>query len=253
MQPQHDESAFDWIRRDRDEMASSKDDGWDRNFVSNIVPAVFETYAKVLHRIEARYENIDSPLAPPEISILKIPPCEELRSFVESRRTEAQGSRIRWREVAEVLNVPFAPQICHEWYRKKLDEGCWPRFLCGPDDGLLSPEECMALVSVLTPFSDGGDCFFRFAEMPFIGTDKTLLFHGILDELESFLDSGDYQFSPEYWWPPNRTWCVCSDYDLMFTVVGGSRKLISALLTSDTLECLEVTPHTRIDSFAPMS
>ena len=66
------------------------------------------------------------------------------------------------------------------------------------------------------------------------------------------MKSGDYQFSPEYWWPPNRAWCVCSDYDLMFTVVGGSRHLISALLKSDVLECLEVTPQTRIDSLAPM-
>ena len=254
MQAQHDESAFEWIRRGRNELASSKNDGWAGNFVSHLMPPVFEAYAKVLHGIEACYENINNPLTLSEISILKMPPCEELRSLVESRRSKAPGSsiRIRWREVAEVLNVPFAPQICHEWYRKKLDDGCWPRFFYGPADGLLSPEECRGLVSVLQLFSDDADCFFRFAEMPFIGTDKTLLFRGALDELERFLKSGAYQFSPEYWWQPDGTWCVCSDYDLMFTVVGGSRKLISALLTSDVLECLEVTPQTRIDSFAPM-
>jgi hypothetical protein len=90
--------------------------------------------------------------------------------------------------------------------------------------------------------------------MPFIDTGKPLLFHGALGELGEFMKSGAYQFSPEYWWPPDRTWCVCSDYDLhlTFTVVGGSNKLISALLMSDVLECLEVKPQTRVDSFAPI-
>jgi hypothetical protein len=252
MQPQYDESAFDWIRRGRKKLENSENDGWAGNFVSHLMPPVFEAYAKVLHGIEASYENIDNPLTPSEISVLNIPVCEELRSLVENRRAKAQGSRIRWRELAEILNVPFAPQICHDWYRKKLDEGCWPRFLYGPADGLLSSEECRELISVLQPFSDDGECFFRFAEMPFIGTDKTLLFRGALGEIESFLKSGAYQFTPEYWWPPDRTWCVCSDYDLMFTVVGGPRTLISHLLTNDILECLQVAPHTRIDSLAPM-
>jgi hypothetical protein len=252
MQPQYDESDFDWIRRGRNEQVDSWDAGWAGNFVSHLMPPVFEAYAKVFHRIEACYENLDKPLSATEISILQIPPCEELKSLVEGRRAEAQGSRIKWREVADALNVPFAAQINHEWYRKKLAEGCWPQFLCGPDEGLLGPEECRELVSVLQLFTDSSGCFFRFAEMPFIGTDKQLLFRGALEELEEFIKSGAYQFSPEYWWPPNRNWCVCSDYDLMFTVVGGSRKLISALLTSEVLECLEVTQQTRIDSFAPM-
>lgn len=252
MQPQSDESAFDWIRRGRDELVDSRTAGWTGNFVSHLMPPVFESYAKIFHRIEACYENIDKPLTPSEISVLKIPQCEELKSLVENRRNKAQGSRIRWRELAGVLNVPFAPQISHEWYRKKLAEGCWPRFLCGPDEGRLGREEYSELVSVLQLFTGIGGCLFRFAEVPFLGTDKPLLFRGVLDELAAFTKSGAYQFTPEYWWPADRNWCVCSDYDLKFTVVGGPKKLISALLTSDVLECLEVTPQTRIDSFAPM-
>lgn len=249
MQVQNDESAFDWIRLGRDETLS-RDPGWAGNFVSHLIPPVFEAYAKVFHRIDAYYENVDNPLTASEIAILKIPPCEELKSLVEGRRAKAQGSRIRWKEVAELLGVPFAPEINHEWYRKRLAEGCWPRFLRGPDDGLLEPEECTELVSVQRPFTGSGECFFRFAEMPFIGTDKPLLFYGALDQLGEFIKSGAYQFSPEYWWPRSRNWCVCSDYDLTFTVVGGSRKLISALLTNDVLECLEAMPQTRVDSLA---
>ena len=94
--------------------------------------------------------------------------------------------------------------------------------------------------------------FFRFAEMPFVGTDKPLMFHGSLQEVIAFLSDGAYQFTPEYWWPADRSWCVCSDYDLMFTVVGGSRDLISRLSEDDVLECIAVMPSTRIDSYAIM-
>jgi hypothetical protein len=252
MHPEYDESAFDWIRCGRNERINSNHPGWVGNFVSHLMPPVFDAYAKVLHCIEASYENIDRPLTENEISILKLPPCEELKSLVQARRTEAQDLRIRWRELADLLHVPFAPEISQEWYRKRVAEGCWPRFLCGPDEGLLGPEECRELVSVLQPFTAPSGCFFRFAEMPLIETNKPRLFQGALNEAADFIESGGYQFSPEYWWPANRSWCVCSDYDLMFTVVGGSRNLISALLMSDALECVEATTQTRIDSFAPM-
>ena len=42
--------------------------------------------------------------------------------------------------------------------------------------------------------------------------------------------------------------CVCSNYDLGFTIVGGDADLIDRLLRSDVLECIEVTPETRADS-----
>jgi hypothetical protein len=88
--------------------------------------------------------------------------------------------------------------------------------------------------------------------MPFIATDKPILFRGVLDELPNFIARGEYQFTPEYLWPADHSWCVCSDYDLTFTIVAGSTELVSNLLNNATLEALEVTPQTRVDSFAPI-
>jgi hypothetical protein len=96
------------------------------------------------------------------------------------------------------------------------------------------------------------DSFFRFSEIAFIATDKPIQFCGTLDELSTFLANGKYQFTPEYWWPADHSCCVCSDYDLTFTIVAGSKELVSGVLNDATLEAMQVTPETRIDSYAPM-
>jgi hypothetical protein len=108
------------------------------------------------------------------------------------------------------------------------------------------------VLSILRQFTGKQECFLRFAAIPFLGTDKPILFAGALGEVMEFLKGNDYQFSPEYLWPDDRNWCLCSDYDLMFSIVGGPRELVSSILGSATLEALQVTQQTRIDSFAPM-
>ncbi len=253
MKPEHDEIAFDWIRSGRNELAKSRTPEWAGNFVSHLMPPVFEAYAKALHRIDAQYSFLDNPLTAPEKAILGIPSCEPLKSFVERRRSESRGDRVRWKELAELLNVPFTPAINHEWYRKKLhDPWCWPRLLKGPDDGWLSQEECQTLISMLKS-AGSEDCFFRFSDIPFyapINSGKPQLFRGTLDAVCGFQKERGNCF--EYLWPSDRSWCVCSDHDMTFTVIGGCRNLVSAFLSDGVLECIEVTPQTRIDIFAPM-
>lgn len=247
------DTDFEWIQTGLSEPVSSEAPDWTGNFVSHLLPQNFEAYAKVLHSITANYENIDHPLSDREIALLGIPPCTKLRSFVETIRRNGEGPRIRWKMLAELLGVPFESEICHEWFRSSLrDPTCWPRFLYGPDEGNLDYEELSALLSLFRPFTGEQECFLRFAAIPFVGTDKPILFTGALDEVISFLKENEYQFSPEYLWPSDRKWCLCSDYDLMFTVVGGPQKLISSVLGSNVLEALQVNPQTRIDSRVPI-
>lgn len=251
MRPEINETAFDWIRNGRVDKRSG-DTACKPVYVSNLVPPVFETYVKVLHRIDASYDDIDNPLSPSENAILKITSCEPLRSFVQRRRAESLGDRIRWKELADLLSVPFAPEICDEWFRKKLaDPWCWSRFLSGSADG--RKEECAALVSTLLRASSDSECFFRFSDIPFyakVYENQPRFFIGHLNEVCAFLQDRNLDF--EYWWPSNRRWCVCSDYDLSVTIVAGDERLALDLLASGVLECIQATSHTRVDPFVPM-
>lgn len=254
MHPYSDDAAFQWIRNGREKGLPRKDPNWKGNFVSHLIPQRFDAYAKILHRIEANYKNIDNPLSERENAILKIPSCKKLRSFVESLRKERQGPRIRWGTLAQLMGVPFASEICHEWFGTSMEPGCWPRFLLGPADGNLCDEELSEVLSLLAPLTGKQDCYFRFFEYShsFLVKGKPILFCGLLDELGTFLTEEKYQCTAEYWWPADHSWCLCSEYDLMFTLVGGSKDLISAVLKNTTLETLEMTPQTRVDNCAPM-
>ena len=172
--------------------------------------------------------------------------CRE--SEARTTRSEdkmANADQTVWRSVRTRDMHTMVP-VCYG------DSGCWPRFLIGPNEGNLDSRELSDLLSVLRHFTGTQDCFFRFSEIPFLTTNKPILFRGVLDELPAFLTKGDYQFTPEYWWPVDRSWCVCSDYDLTFTVVAGSKELVSRLLKHDSLEVLAVSSQTRIDSYAPI-
>ena len=253
MQPCPDETLFRWIHDGRIPYTNRMDLSWRGNFVSNLLPQSFEAYVKVLHRIDANYRGVDNPLSPSEVAILRIPPCKKLKSFVVGLRERSLGTRVRWKALAEFLDVPFAPEINVGWYRAKLEDGwCWPHLLSGPGDATLGDDCLSELISLLARATADEASFFRFSRWQLPHEDKPRLFQGKLPELSAFLQSGRYQFAPEYWWPASRAWCVCSDYDLQFTVIGGSRDLISILLTNSVLECIEVAPQTRIDNSAPL-
>lgn len=261
MQPEQDKTAFNWIRDGRDVLTAPQNQNrrspdWPGVRVAHLIPPIFEAYAKILHRVDAHYEFIDNSLSPSEIAILKIPTCEPLKSLVEQRRSDSRGTRIKWYELAGLLGVPFAPEICHDWYLKNLEDGwCWPRLLHGPSDGTLSQEELTELISTLESTTEIEDCFCRFSDIPFYPSGNEgmpQLFKGTLNRVAGLPKSGPYRCGPEYWWPKDTNWCACSEYDLKYTFIGGSRKLIAALLTSGVLECIEVKEQTRVDPFAPM-
>lgn len=259
MQPLLDETAFGWIsdaRNARNAPESSNRQSADRRgvIVSDLIPPTFDAYARILHRMDAQHQHVDFPLSVHEIAILKIPSCEPLKSFVEQRRVEGKGTRVRWRELAELLHVPFQPEISHLWYREKLDGWCLSHLL-GPPDPVAREQERSELISHLSQRTSSELCLFRFSDIPFYPTpheSSPRLFSGTLDEVKDLPKSGPYSCGPEYWWPNTREWCVCSDYDLQATIVGGSGDLIASVLKSNVLESLEVTTCTRVDPLAPM-
>jgi hypothetical protein len=251
MLPCGDESAFKWIEQNRSTPLGKYDDpDWKGVPVSAVLPSTFDRYVKILHRLDARYDNIDHPLSPDEIAIVGIPECSRLRNLVESHRG-SESTRIRWKSVADALGLAFESGITDDWFRAVIEAGCWPRLIYGPDDGWLNGEEASALLQVLGRATVAEAIYLRMAEIPLIVTEIPLLYEGCFEDVVTLLRSEQTSMQPEYWWPPDRAWCVCSDYDLTFTMVGASDEVCQELLEDKALECIEVKPETRVDFRSP--
>jgi hypothetical protein len=240
-------SSFEWIRTGRQPFPPvySPNSGVP---LACVIPLQFERYAKILHRLDAVEDRVDHSLSKKERAILHIPDCVSIKNLVASRPI---GSRIFWKEAAQALGVPYSQEITHAWFSRALELNplCWPRFIAGPADGALDFDECRELASILVKSTSEHTCSFRLPEIPYLGTDQRLLFEGPLEDVPEFF--ANYQFGPEYWWPQDHQWCVCSDYDLTFTIVGGPSQLITTLLKSQVLECIEISPMIRVDDAAP--
>jgi hypothetical protein len=250
MQVCTDNSAFDWIQEGREPSNPRREDGsWDGCFVSNLLPHGFENYVKVLHRLEPKFEDIDHPLDREEIKVLQIPACDQLVSLVS--RYRSSDSRLFWRDVASALGIPYVGGISDEWFRKRLQPGCWPRFVYGPGEGYLEDEEYLELASLLSRLSSDFNCYYKVHEIPYIATEVPLHYHGSISEILSIPVPGKWK-APEYWWSSTHDWCICSDYDMSFTLVAGPSRLADSILRSPAFEAIEVSPETRIDYFAPM-
>ncbi|WP_328610799.1 hypothetical protein OG943_17285 [Amycolatopsis sp. NBC_00345] len=115
-----------------------------------------------------------------------------------------------------------------------------------------------ALASVLAEVSGTSDVYFGYilsAQLP--GWDEPIVATAPLDGLEDLQrrldDEADTQDGPEYWWPRDHAWVVCSDYDLTSTYVACSEDVAQAIVAHPDIEALYVTPEMRIDSASDRS
>src|SRR5271165_7101779 len=147
------DEAFQWIAKGRLFLTARdpNDDDWPGCTVRNLLPDAFECYAKIFQRLEANYENIDNPLSDDELKILKIPESPFLRELIMRLRADKDHVRVRWREAAAALGVPFVAELTDEWFRKRLEPGCWPRYIFGPGEGYIESEEYDELATILSP------------------------------------------------------------------------------------------------------
>lgn len=225
--------------------------------VANCVPPIFPAYAKIFHPIFEDLSVLDRKLSWDEW---------ERRCFADSaehpeRRYEimyaeadaqAQLQRVSWTTLAERYGLLYTPTLNASSFSHRFPDRLWLRYLFGPADGRLDDATRDALAEVLARHhGEGEDCFFHFWILATKQWETDLLYRGPLREVAQFQDNfEEVRLTPTHWFPPDRRWLVCTDYDLSFTLVGGAEALIADLLGSDRLECVRVRPDTRVDDKA---
>lgn len=226
--------------------------------IGELLPAGFEACAKILHPGE-----VDEDLAGCSLSL---PQCEQLRRVLGlptlafeprrwwvSRRGPRRWRRLWWSELATRYGLQLTAEVNDESWRRVLPDG-QPVWLLFPPEGELEADLLAVLVDHLRDHTDPQDpCLFYYWVLKTADYAADRVFEGPLASVLTEPARWGVRGSPSAWWPRSRSWCVVTDFDLVFTVVAGPRALIDGLLADAALETLEVGPDTRIDRWADHS
>ena len=144
--------------------------------VGHCVPAVFETYCKVLHPIfedlsivdremswddEERQAQKARPRVPDPIAAAV---QDVLRDSVLTSAAPPgpfPSRRISWRQLADRYGLICNPEISSWSFTERFRGRSWPRYLVAPREGSLDRDTCRRLVVHLAPFTtQQEECFF---------------------------------------------------------------------------------------------
>ena len=166
---------------------------------------------------------------------------------------ESRLVRLPWVQLAHRLGIPFAPTLSAFSFTRRFPSSSWPRNLIGPVEGNLAAMDRNALAALLQRHTNVDRCFFYVWLLATTDCNEDILFEGALSDASKFPDELEsVRFTPTNWFPENRAWLVHTDYDLTFTLIGGSQSLADDLMASPVLECLTVLPETRVDHKADL-
>ena len=215
--------------------------GQDAGTVAELVPPVFEAYARVFHPAVRHADDVDAFLGVHADEPL--PPDDDV--------TWAEVAAFNGRTAHPAMEWAFITGST-EFIGSDDQPGMWNE---PPPEGHLPVAVATRLADALAPHtSTPADCWFGVDNTWHADAGPTLHLGGVYYLLVrgpvelaavNFADEPVEQ-SANLWWPDDRAWFVATNVDLMSTYVGGSAACIADLLAADGLEVAAVAADQRV-------
>jgi hypothetical protein len=156
--------------------------------------------------------------------------------------------RLRWADLARRTGDPLVPEgrlPCFTCF-PSMRRGGWPVGISGPSEGSLDRTDWDRLVDILTEHSlQGAETRCMAYYSPLLhGAEDIDNLHvraGTLADAKALYDHPDEgSWAPSNFWAQDRSWVLCTDYDLWATKVAGPDPLVEALLDDTEIEALRL-------------
>ncbi|MHA6758530.1 hypothetical protein [Streptacidiphilus sp. PAMC 29251] len=144
--------------------------------------------------------------------------------------------RLPWAELARRTGDPVVPDgllPSHRCFSSAKKKGSWPLGINPPTEGSLDRDTWNRLIGILTAYGSAGPdtpCLAYYSPLLLGATnfDKLHVRAGRLGDAETLYDNPEVDFSPSNLWAKDRSWVLCTDYDLWATKVAGPPALIES-------------------------
>lgn len=166
-------------------------------------------------------------------------------------RPRPRWHRLRWAELSRRTGDPLTPEghlPCGTSFpsvRSRMSGG-WPVGIAAPSEGSLDRTDWNRLVELLIEHSpQGADtrCLAYYSPLLLAAADfdNPRVRAGRLADAKVLYDHPDADsWGPSNLWAQDRSWVVCTDYDLWGTKVAGPASLVEALLDDTEIEAVRL-------------
>ncbi|MFF3624771.1 hypothetical protein [Streptomyces sp. NPDC002467] len=157
--------------------------------------------------------------------------------------------RLRWAELARRTGDPVAAEGHLPDYRSfpsLRESGGWPVGIIGPSECTLNRADWDRLIEILTEHGPQGPDTRCLAYYTPLGQgaedfDNLHVRAGRLADAKALYDHPDEGWwTPSNFWADDRSWILCTDYDLWATKVVGPAPLVEALLGDPEIEAVRL-------------
>ncbi|MEV6018286.1 MULTISPECIES: hypothetical protein [unclassified Streptomyces] len=154
--------------------------------------------------------------------------------------------RLRWAELAARIGDPVVPEglyPCFRCFPSANQPGIVSSSVEWPTEGSLDRPTWDQLIRFLTAHSPQGAntaCLAYYNPIIARDFEKKQVHSGRLGDAHALFDHPDILYTPSNLWAADRSWVVCTDYDLWATKVCGPRPLVEALLADVEIEAVRL-------------
>jgi hypothetical protein len=162
---------------------------------------------------------------------------------------------VRWGDIASLAGVRLEAGTAWQDIVRPKGEPVEPLWSQSPQATLLSDQSSL-LIEILRRHTDAPeDCQFAIWDgyggldyhAPWPGAARLelpgrgyVVLRGPVEAASSSFDEPPIWQSPNLWWPRDRSWCVATEIDYLWSYVGGSKECIEQLLGIEELETVQV-------------
>ncbi len=237
--------------------------------IGECVPPKYESYCKIFHPFEVTPDeeeilepqneygqkvnlvfNKDNESGIAFSEIKEDGTVVDILERFKERKKEYNSKRwsiVSWKNIAEKYGLIFHNQINPDSFVAKFLKIGWQRNLNFPREGYLPRQSLIKLLDILKTTTKVTEvCIYQMPPNNIWKDNKDSDF--VKCSYEGVLEYFDKDFIG-YLYAIDKSWIILTDTDLTFTIVGGRKKLIYALVASD-LEVLECKSTTRVDNYS---